>query len=693
MLIRPQESLPQSDYSAIKNKIDAIYNANQSIWQVFWTEGTLDTRLEAGDTSLMAEINTNLTRSGSGSYYFNRVRPLCNMVSGRQRDSRKSTIVVPLENGDQETADQWTKIILHLYKKDNVYEKISDAFHQGACISGMNLLQIYIDFSDDPIFGDIKIKNLAYNQFFIDPYFRQKDLSDCNFVWVRNYLSHAEAANLMPDYYERIMNLPGNPTGMGRDGRFQYMPEAYAQTQQNLLAYDEFYYRDFRKRKILIDKNTGAFREITPGEADTTDFEFMMSLNPQIVIQEQTVPTVRMAIMIQNEVFYDGPNPFGIDVFPFVPVVGYYNPMMPYFYSRIQGICRSLRDPQMLLNRRIILSADMLESQVNSGFIFKENAVIDVKHLFQTGQGRIIPLKADAAMSDIAPITPPTIPSSFFQLQETFSKELNFVSGITEENMGFVVDQEASGFKTALRQHAGNVSLKPLFDNLDFSQNLLGNICMKMVSANYGPIKISQILEGKQPTPFFFNKSFGKYHCMVESGFHTESQKQMQFAQLLQLRQLGIAIPDSSLIEAATIQNKTELMQQMQEQQAQEQQTQEQQSKLQEEQVQAQIELTKARAVADQGLGLERISRVEENKALAVERRAEAEKDQEAALLNFVRAVKELQQLDINNLLQSITVSRMIKESMKDAQRAEESAAQSSVNTDDAVQNLASLQE
>jgi len=660
MLIRPQEYIG-GDFSPIKKKIDAAYNANQSIWQVFWTEATLDTRLEAGDTSLMAEINTNLTRNGSGSYYFNRVRPLLSMVSGRQIDNRKSTIVVPLENGDQETADQWSKILLHIYKKEHVYQKISQAFHQGACISGMNLLQAYIDFSDDPIFGDIKLKNLPYNQFFIDPYFREKDLSDCNFVWVRSYLTHAAAAHLMPEYYDAIMALPGNPTGTGRDGRFQYMPESYGQTQSNMLAYDEFYYRDFRKRKIVIDKKTGAWREITQEELDSIDFERFKLENPQIELQDQVVPTVRLAIMIQDKVFYDGQNPFGIDSYPFVPVIGYYNPMMPYFYSRIQGIARSLRDPQMLLNRRIVLSADMLESQVNSGFIFKENAVIDVKHLFQTGQGRIIPLKAEAQMTDVQPILPPQIPPSFFELQETFSKELNMVSGITEENMGHIVDENASGFKTAIRQTAGFVTLKPLFENLDDSQNMLGDIIMEMVRANYGPVKIQQILEGAEPQPQFFNKAFGKYHCMVQDGFDTQSQKQMQFAQLAYLREMGVQIPDRNMIEAATIQNKTKLTQQMEQASMAQQQMQQMQMQMQMQQAQAQTELTKARAVADKGLGLERVSRVAENHALAEERVAAAKKDEEDALLSFVKAVKELQGIDIAQLKQVVEIQSALK--------------------------------
>ncbi|MGB6528498.1 MAG: hypothetical protein WBF33_10360, partial [Candidatus Nitrosopolaris sp.] len=546
--MRGTEMLPDG-YGAIKKKIDSDYSANQAIWQIYWTEATIDTRLEAGDTSLMADLNQALPNNNRGSWYFNRVRPICNMVSGYQRRNRKSTVVVPLENGDQKTADQWSKILLGIYKREGVYETISDAFHQGACIAGMNLLHVYIDYKNDPVSGDIKVDNCSYNSFFIDPYFRKPDLSDCSFVWRRSYLSHSGAAALMPDRYDEIMALPGNPTGTGRDGRFQYMPESYGQTQANRLAYDEYYYRTYRNQKLLVDKETGETFEVPEGS--DVDIKTFLDHYPQVSVIEQQIPTVRLAIMIQDKVFYDGPNPLNIDVYPFVPVVGFYNPMMPYFYSRIQGICRSLRDPQILFNGRVILSADAAESVVNSGWIFKENAVIDVKHLFQTGQGRIIPLKEEAAMTDIQQISPPNIPQYFFQLQDTFSKEMNLVSGVNEELLGSALDDKA-GILSALRQGAGLTTLQPLFDRLDFAQNLLGEVIMKIVRNNYVPTKIRNMLEGEEPAPLFYNKGFGKYHCMVEAGQNTESQKQMQFAQLIQLKEMGVPIPDASLLDAST---------------------------------------------------------------------------------------------------------------------------------------------
>lgn len=656
MLMRYPESL-NGKYAAIKKKIDNDYSSNNALWQIYWTQASIDTRLEAGDVSLLAEVNASLPNNQNGQWFFNRVRPICNNVSGYQRRNRKSTIAVPVENGDQHTADQWTKILLHIYKKENVYGTISDAFHQGACLTGLNLLHVYVDYREDPVNGDIKVDNLPYNCFLVDPYFRKADLSDAMFVWRRSYLTHSVAASLMPqENYDEIMALQGNQTGMAHDSRFEFMPESQGQTSANKLAYDEYFYRDSREQKLLVDKETGDILDVS--NQDNIDIDLFLDFNPQVRLITQQIPTVRMAIMIQDRIFYDGPS--GLDRYPFIPVIGYYSPSLPYFYNRIQGICRSLRDPQMLLNRRIILSADILESQLNSGFIFKENAPVDVSHLFQTGQGRVIPLKENAQMSDIIQIQPPQIPPSIFELQKTFSDEMNFVSGVSQENLGQIVDDNASGFKSALRQGAGLTGLQPIFDRLDSSQNLLGEVMMELIRTNYTPGKIQKMLGGEQPAPLFYNKAFGKYKCTVELGFDTETQRQMQFAQLLDLQRIGINIPPKTLIDAATLQRKDELIKDIEQNMQQAQQTQQAQMELQMEELKSRTELSRARAQADAGLGIERMSRVAENQALAQERKSEAVKDDQQALLNYVKALKEIENIDLDQLQKLISLKKML---------------------------------
>jgi hypothetical protein len=136
----------------------------------------------------------------------------------------------------------------------------------------------------------------------------------------------------------------------------------------------------------------------------------------------------------------------------------------------------------------------------------------------------------------------------------------------------------------------------------------------------------------------------------------------MQFAQLLQLKELGVPIPDTSLIEAASIQNKDKIGQQMQAQQQQAQQMQQQQAQVAMQELQARTHLAHSRAYADEGLGNERNSRIEENKALAQERKAAAVKDDYLAILNFAKAMKEIENIDITQLEQILAIQRAINE-------------------------------
>jgi hypothetical protein len=70
--------------------------------------------------------------------------------------------------------------------------------------------------------------------------------------------------------------------------------------------------------------------------------EEFLTTYPSVTVIEQEIPTVRMAIVVQGKVMYDGPNPMGIDSYPFVPVLAYYAPQMPYFPWRIQGVVRKI---------------------------------------------------------------------------------------------------------------------------------------------------------------------------------------------------------------------------------------------------------------------------------------------------------------------------------------------------------------
>lgn len=641
----------------ILSRMEAFYAESITINQSFWGEADTDTRFHAGDQTLWNDLYGNLPANRRRQFQFNRIRRVINMISGYQRRNRKSTIVTPVENADSETADQFSKVLMWVNNQEGVLETISESF-EGSLITGMNLLQVWMDYRQDPISGNIRVDNCSYNSFLIDPYFRKADLSDCNAIWKRSFLTKRECISLLPDMTDAILGLVGNDSGTGRDGKFQFMPESYNYGMKNLLTYDEYYYRDYRTQKMLVDTETGDTMEWK--SEDNGRLQEFLKTYPSVTVIEQDVPTVRLAIVVQGKVMYDGPQPMGIDQYPFVPVFSYYHPEMPYFPYRIQGVVRGLRDAQYLYNRRRVIELDILESQITSGFKYKENALVNPKDIFLSGQGRGLALKEEAMMSDVEQIQAPQIPPSMIQLSELLGKEISEISGVNEELLGSAMDDKA-GILSMLRQGAGLTTLQVLFDNLDRAQKLLGKIMIDLIQASFTPGKIAKILEGKVPAPQFYNKAFGRYDAVVEEGINTATQKQMQFAQLLQLREAGVAIPDDILLESVTLQNKKQLIDAITKQKQQQEQLQQQQMQAQMQEQQSRAELSKARAVADRGLGLERASRVEENQALAVERRAAAEKDHEMAILNLVKAVKEMDSVDLEHIQKLLDISDLVR--------------------------------
>jgi hypothetical protein len=651
-------------------EMEAFYAQAITIWQTYWAEADTDQRFLAGDQTLWNDMYGVVPINRRRMFNFNRIRPLHNSLVGYQRQNRKSTIVIPVENGDQETADQLSKVLLWNSRVEGMLETISDAF-EGSTTTGLNLIEIWMDYREDPINGAIKYSNCAYNEFIMDPFFRKADLSDCNAIWKRTYLTRRECLSLFPAQKETIMSLQAEDY---RDGKFQFMSENYNYSTKNLLSYDQYYYRTYRTQKLVVDTETGDTMEFR--SEDTDKLKQFMLLYPQVEVLDQEIATVNLCIVVQGRVLWDGPQPSGADAYPFVPVFTYYYPQMPYAPWRCQGIVRGLRDAQFLYNRRKVIELDILESQISSGWKYKESALINPADIFLQGQGKGIALKSTAQMTDVEKIPAADIPQSNLAVSEALGKEMNYIAGISEEKLGMGAD-DIAGILSMLRQGAGQIAQEGVFDRLDFAQKLVGHRTLDLIMLNWTPGKIKKILEGEEPSNQFYNKFFAKYHCAVEEGINTSTQKQMQFSQMFALKQAGVAIPDDQFIEASTLQNKKKITDAIKATNDQQTEIQNLQNDMDLRDKEARIKLAEARAVADEGLGVERLSRVEENKALAQERKAAAVKDRDQALLTMVRTLKEIDTMDLMHIEKAIALVQQLKQ--QEANQEEFNTPQQSV--------------
>jgi hypothetical protein len=629
-----------NDHNILK-MMDNTYAKYITINQSFWSEADIDHRFAAGDQSIYNDIYGNLPAFRRRQFSFNRIRRVINMVSGYQRQHRKSTMVIPVETAAQETSDQFTKLLYHVNTHGNVLETISEAF-EGALIGGMNLLSTYIDYTRDCVNGDLKVDNVGYNSYLIDPYFKKKDLSDCNSLWTRKYLTRNQIMSLLPGREDEIKGLAG---WGNRDGKFQFMPESYAYGQQDLVLYDEFWYMSTRSQKVICDTETGETIEWKGQDDDLGEF---LKQYPQTVVLNNEIPSVKLAIVVQGKVMYHGPNPMGIDCYPFVPVWAYYMPEIPYFPWRVQGVVRGIRDAQYLYNRRVITALDILESQITSGWKYKENALVNPKDVFLQGQGRGLALKAEAMMTDAEQIQPPQIPPSMLQLSEMLGNEINQISGVSEELLGSATDEKA-GILSMLRQGAGLVTLQGLFDNLDQSQRLLGKLHLEMMQANWTPGKVSRILN-EEPTQEFYNRAFSKYDAIVEEAPLTSTQKQLALQQALYLKEMGLPIPTPYILENMQLPKKNELMQQIQKAEEQQAQQEQQMAQMQMQNMRVDNETKLGFADAQHAQAQERLNKIRLDQAATIEKLDNADIAKIDGVLKLILAAKEIQGIDIEQV-------------------------------------------
>ena len=639
----------QQDNPDVLKRLEEFYLNALAPNTAQWAQCSLDARTYAGgDANLYSELYGPMPRNKVPRFSFNHTRPVVSSIEGFQRLNRKQLAAKGIESSDDKTAEQHSKVLIYLQNREHMGETFSEGF-KNTLITGISWFQVYMDYKDDPIAGDIRLQSLAYSEVFVDPFYRKKDLSDCGFILKRSYVTKNQLYALLPDKKDELDSI-GLSTADRSDPKFQFMPESFWFTNNGKrpYVYDEFYYQDTRERILLVDPETN---EQIEWKGDRPTLKEFLAIFPDIQAIDQTIPTVKLAIVVNGRLMYNGHNGIS-DKYPFVPCHAYFNPELLDMSQRCQGVVRALRDPQFLYNHRMTAQAAVLDSTLNSGYLYKENSVVDPLDLQKVGMGGSIALKDDAMMTDVRELVPPHVDPSAFQVAEGLKNEIPYISGVSEEAMGLSVDDKA-GILAIVRQKASHASLEGIFDNLDLAMKLVGDLIIDAFQRNYTPGKIRRILN-EEPTQEFYNLNFGKYDCVVEDAVLTSTQRQLAFAQYMSLVEMGFKIPEEFLFENMTIQNKTELIEAIKK-------SKDEEAQAAQQAAQAQQQLQAAQARQFDALSEERYTRSIANLGLEESRKMEAVKDLEQAKLNRIKALSELESMDIDKIKALIEMAKLLE--------------------------------
>jgi hypothetical protein len=625
--------MPRLDDRTLVSEFDEAYRNAISVWSPWLNKAKKDIKFRLGDQWSWQD-KAYLAGQQRDMLVFNKIKRVVNLITGYQRKNRLALKVDPVEGSDDQTASQFSGLLQACMTKSNGYEVVSDAFEHGPVTTGMNLLEIELDYSLDPVNGDFSFNRVPYNELLLDPYFTKRDLADCNFILRRKWLSKDDLKAAFGDKGKEIDGL----RPQGRDGKFPDSPPATTFQGTNLFRVDEFYRRSTRPAKLLVDRLTGNFK-VWSGDGKrldaflrSPDEQTGLNIGERVEVQPHYLKTVDLAILVEDIAFYDGQDLLGIDDYPQVALLGYWVPEYSEMKDKLQGVVRCMRDPQKETNRRRLKVLDIIDSVISTGFKAEEDSVVSPKSLYQTGQNRVIWTRK-GSLDKVQQLGGGEAPASLFKIMEVMDGDIMELAGV--EGLLQAPEQQNQQIAASLaklREAQGLTVLQDLFDNLRLAKKLLGQKMLFTIQNNWTPSKVQRILN-QQPTQEFYNRDFGRYDCVACEGILTDTQRQMYFAQLLMLKQMGAPVSWATLIKASPLEVKEEILGEIKQAEAGQQQA-------------GQLEMA-SKQVTDKLLQAETASRI----AGAQEKTAKIRADLAKAGLDTAKTMAEIQNMDAGRIM------------------------------------------
>ena len=616
----------------IKSVFEESYKQAETFWRPGLAEMKKDLRF-VEDDQLSAEEKNYLAIQRRQSYVFNYLQKIVDLLTGYERKTRMTMKVGP-ENGEADWAcNQHTKVLMHImnHKAGKAWEVLSDAFEFGTLCTGANLVTFWPDRE-----GNIDFGRRPYNKFFLDPNFSNLDLSDCQYLIMGEALTKEQAQRLVEPALQKEVEkafVIGSAVGDYGLSKWPFMTKHYTPYKDDLRRYEEFWKRTTKRKRLVVDKQNGqvidfdlVMRNATKEQKE--QIEYGISISPQrFSFIRDNVESIELSIFYNGQLLKTYEDPYEIGDYPCVLIAGYFRPEEGEAKYKLTSLIRRLRDPQRAENRRMMQMLDIAERQITTGWKLKENVLVNPESVMQSGQGVPIVVKKDAEITDVQEILAKDIPAGFFNLEMVTAQKITSLLGISEETFGAGEKDMPMGL-WALRQGAALTIFQKPFSNFRHAKKQMGRKLIRMEQANFSTQKVQRIT-GEQVAPGYYAPDFEKYDCQLIEGIFTDTQRQMAYSEMLQLKQMGDPIPWSIIHELMPTQLNQRLKQGI--------------SQSEQQQQQMQQSLIQLRAQGEQ-------AKIEVDKTKAQKQIAESEKEKAQTSVERVHAAKDLQSMQLEKI-------------------------------------------
>ena len=521
-----------------------------------------------------------LDAEGRPALTINTILPTINTVLGEQSTRRADVQFKPRRGGDAEVANTLTKLFMQIGDNNKIDWVEQQVFSDGLIMDGRGYFDVRMDFSDH-VEGEVRITAKDPLDILLDPDAKDYDPSTWNEVFETKWMTLDEIEELYGKRKaEQLRFIAENGNSYGKDS-VEYQETRFGD-EDNLFnapsPVSEDMYRNVKALRVIerqcrkigrhdcfVDPVTGDQRPVPESWSSSKAKKFAKEAG--LEIYNKVKKRVRWTVTCDKVVLHDDWSPY--DDFTIVPYFAYFRRGRPF------GMVRNLLSPQEQLNKIASQELHIVNTTANSGWMVESGSLVGmaVDDLEEHGAETGLVVEYNRGSSPPEKIQPNQIPTGLDRSSQKAASNIKTISGINDSMLG-TDSAEVSGVAIQAKQNRGVMMIQVPLDNLRKTRQYLAEKVLKLVQQFYTEERIVLVTDEADPLkprePVVINEltpegeiindlTLGEYDVIIGTQPARDSYDEMQFAEALNLRNVGVAIPDDAIIEYSHLAKKGEL--------------------------------------------------------------------------------------------------------------------------------------
>lgn len=528
---------------------------------------------------------TQLEGEGRPVREVNTILPTVNAAAGYQINNRVEISYLPKGRGaDEETAKVTSKVIKHALDNTKYRYVETDVFLDGL-IQQRGYIDLRMDYSDS-LKGELKARDLDPMDVLPDPdakSYDPDDWSDCRITrWLTDreieqiYSREAAQAVVSNSVAYTDENFGADYVDRGGFG----LPQSYA---TGWGWYDD---KAKQRRYRIIDQQSHEYANTLVAIWPTGDFRAVEHLQPEQIgflidqgvhVIKKRIRRVRWQVCAPEVCIQNILSPY-----EHMTIIPYF----PYFRrGRTIGMVDNMVSPTEMLNKFVSQYEHVVNSSANSGWQGEEDSLANMsdEELTASGAQTGLVLLRKAGKPKLEKIEPNQIPTGIDKMIQWSHDHLDIVSGVDKNLRDPDIDSNMSGVALKTLAFASQQKLAIALDNLSRTRHMVADRSLSLTQRFMGDervIRIAEIdkygvehqvelpLNVRMPDGSVFNDlTIGEYNIAVSEKPAAVTFDNTEFEQMKSMRKdMGIKIPDATVVRASALSDKSEIAKAMQEQ-------------------------------------------------------------------------------------------------------------------------------